>query len=410
MNFSQFGLDPRLKAGIDAMGYVQPTPIQTAAIPEVLAGRDALGVAMTGTGKTAAFMLPILQHLLSGRRGVVRALILAPTRELAEQIHQATRELGRNTGIRSMAIYGGVSKRPQADKLRRGVEIVVACPGRLLDLYGDGELDFSELETLVLDEADCMCDMGFLPDIKRILAKLPPKRQNLFFSATMPPPIRRLADRLLVDPALVTIDRPAPAATVTQSLYPTTEALKLNLLEAILKCNGGRTLVFTRTKHRAHYVYVVLARQGLRVAAMQGNMSQSKRREAIEGFRHGKFDVLVATDIAARGIDVTGIEMVVNYDMPDTLDAYTHRVGRTGRATHSGKAVNLASAADTTVVRMIQNELGTPLEQRVMPDFDYGGFTPRLLIAAQQNRPNGAPGRGGRRSRGGSRSRAPRFC
>ncbi len=413
MKFSEFELDPRLQAGIVAMGYVQPTPIQVAAIPEVLAGRDVLGVAQTGTGKTAAFMLPILHHLLDGPRGEVRALVLAPTRELAEQIHQATRDLGRKTDLRSMAIYGGVSKRPQSDRLRRGgAEIVVACPGRLLDLYRDGDLDLSQVETLVLDEADHMCDMGFLPDVRRILNKLPEQRRNLFFSATMPPPIRRLADGILTAPAVVTIDRPAPAATVSQSIYPTTEGLKLPLLSAILEKNGHeRTLVFTRTKHRARYVTAVLDRQGHRVAELQGNMSQSQRREAIEGFRKGRYDVLVATDIAARGIDVIGIEMVVNYDMPDNLDAYTHRVGRTGRASHTGEAVNLASAVDTMLVREIQKELGSPLEQRVVPDIDYGGFNPHLRIQPQQT---GAPAPRGMsgRSRGGRgpRRRAPRFC
>ena len=409
MTFSQFDLDPRLEAGIDDVGYVQPTPIQLAAIPEVRDGRDVLGVAQTGTGKTAAFMLPILHNLLEGPRGKVRALVLAPTRELAEQIHQATVEFAAHTKIRSVTVYGGVGKRPQATKLRRGVEVVVACPGRLLDLHGDGDLDLSTVETLVLDEADRMCDMGFLPDIRRILAELPNRRQNLFFSATMPREIRTLADGILVDPAVITIGAQAPVSTVSQSLYPTTEALKGQLLAAILKEKGReRTLIFARTKYRARNLAVVLGRQGHRVAALQGNMPQSKRQAAIDGFRNGRYDVLVATDIAARGIDVTGIDTVVNYDMPDTFDAYTHRVGRTGRASSTGKAVNLASPADTPLVREIQDQQGSPLEQRVLPDFNYGSFTPRLLVVPRQSRTSRSRGLGSRR--GGARRRQPRFA
>ena len=408
MTFSQFELDPRLEAGIDELGYVQPTPIQKAAIPEVLAGRDVMGIAQTGTGKTAAFMLPILHRLLEGPRGKVRALVLAPTRELAEQTRLATCDLGKQTNIRSMSVYGGVRKEPQAAKLRRGVEIVVACPGRLLDILWDGDIDLSHVETLVLDEADRMCDMGFLPDIRRILRALPSPLQVLFFSATMPPDIRRLADNMLEDPVSVSIGSPAPAATVSQSLYPTTEGLKRDLLQAILKQNGPeRTLVFTRTKFRARSLAAVLIRNGHRVATLQGNMPQNKRQAAIDGFRSGRYDILVATDIAARGIDVTEIAKVVNFDMPDTLDAYPHRVGRTGRAACTGEAVNLASVSDTLVVRAIQAQLGTPLEQRVVPDFDYGSFKPSLTVLANRN----AGGMGGRRFGGsrGPRRRAPRF-
>ena len=406
MTFSEFGLDPRLEAGIAALDYVHPTPIQQAAIPEVMTGRDVMGIAQTGTGKTAAFMLPILQNLLDGPRGKVRALVLAPTRELAEQILVATRALSDKTKIRSTSIYGGVGKRPQADRLRRGVEIVVACPGRLLDIHGDGDIDLSQVETLVLDEADHMCDMGFMPDIRRILAELPSRRQNLFFSATMPWEIRTLADRMLVDPAQITIGSQAPVATVSQSIYPTTEGLKGSLLAAILKQNGRqRTLVFTRTKHRARSLALILGKQGHRVTALQGNMTQSKRRIALDGFRNGRYDVLVATDIAARGIDVTDIEKVVNYDMPDTFESYTHRVGRTGRALKTGEAVNLAAISDTPLVRQIQDQQGSPLEQRVLPDFDYGSFTPRLLVVPKKARTSGPRGLGSRRGGGGLGSR-----
>ncbi|MEZ4387155.1 MAG: DEAD/DEAH box helicase [Candidatus Krumholzibacteriia bacterium] len=414
MSFREFALDARLLDGVDELGYVQPTPIQQAAIPEVLAGRDVLGVAQTGTGKTAAFMLPILHRLLDGPRRRARALVIAPTRELAEQIAVATRGFGKHTNLKTVTVYGGVGKRPQADKLRKGAEIVVACPGRLLDLHGDGDLDLSAIETVVLDEADRMFDMGFLPDIRRILGLLPARRQNLFFSATMPPDVRRLADGILVAPASITIGTPAPAATVSQSIYPITEALKGALLNAILdQSRRERTLVFTRTKYRARNLAKVLTRQGHRVVSLEGNMSQNKRQAAIDGFRKGLYDVLVATDVAARGIDVTAIETVINYDMPESLDAYTHRVGRTGRALTTGEAVNLASPADLPLVRAIQDQQGEPLEQRVMPGFDYQGFTPELVIVERQPQRTrqGRGGLGSRRSgtRGGTRRPAGRF-
>jgi len=416
LTFSKFAFDSRLEAGVAAMGYTQPTPIQAAAIPEVLAGRDVLGTAQTGTGKTAAFMLPILQRLLEGPRGRVRALVLAPTRELAEQITQATRDYAKHLPLKTIAVYGGVGKHQQAQQLRRGVEVVIACPGRLLDVHGDGDLDLSTVETLVLDEADRMCDMGFLPDIRRILALLPAQRQSLFFSATMPYEIRSLADSMLVDPVEVAIGAPAPAATVSQAFYPVSEALKGALLAALLKQGGReRTLVFARTKYRARNLAVVLGRQGHRVAALQGNMTQSQRQAAMDGFRRGRYDVLVATDIAARGIDVSDIATVINYDMPETLDSYTHRVGRTGRAERTGEAVNLASPADTLLIREIQEQLGSPLEQRVLADFDYQGFTPQLLVAPPAPQPaTRRRGLGSRRGTGGSRGsgsrgRASRF-
>jgi ATP-dependent RNA helicase RhlE len=414
LTFRNFDLDARLLDGVDALGYVEPTPIQHAAIPEVLAGRDVLGVAQTGTGKTAAFMLPILHNLLEGPRRRVRALVIAPTRELAEQIALATRDFAKNTDLRTVTVYGGVGKAPQADKVRRGAEVVVACPGRLLDLHGDRDIDLSTVETVVLDEADRMFDMGFLPDIRRILAELPARRQNLFFSATMPPDVRRLADGILVAPAVLTIGTPAPAATVSQSVYPITEALKGSLLMAILDtCRRERTLVFTRTKYRARNLAKVLTRQGHRVATLEGNMTQNKRQAAIDGFRRGTYDVLVATDVAARGIDVTAIETVINYDMPETLDSYTHRVGRTGRALTTGEAVNLASPADLPLVRAIQDQQGAPLEQRVLPDFDYQGFTPQLLIVDRtpQRSRQGRGGLGSRRasSRTGARRPAGRY-
>ena len=398
MTFHDFAFDPRILAGIDAVGYTEPTPIQQGAMGEVLQRRDVMGVAQTGTGKTAAFMLPILSNLLDGPPRTVRALVLAPTRELAEQIYQATREFAQKTNLKCATVYGGVSKRGQAEKLRRGVDVVVACPGRLLDLHGDGVVDLSKVETLVMDEADRMCDMGFLPDIRRILAELPARRQNLFFSATMPREIRQLADGILVAPAEITIGNTVPVATVTQIFYPITEALKGPLLTTILKeIRRKRTLVFTRTRYRTRNLSVVLHREGYNVTMLQGDMPQNKRQAAIDGFRKGQYDVLVATDVAARGIDVTGIDTVINYDMPENLEAYTHRVGRTGRALSTGEAVNLVTPADTPVVGEIQAQHGTPLDQRTVTGFEYGDFEPQLLLGLRKKRPSGRRGLGCRR-------------
>ncbi len=339
MKFDQFSLDARIQAGIQSAHYEIPTPIQQQAIPVVLQGRDVLGLAQTGTGKTAAFVLPILQRLTRGPLRQVRALIVAPTRELAEQIHQDIVTLGRRTKIRSITVYGGVSKNRQMDALQRGVEIVVACPGRLLDVVGDGGIDLSHVEVLVLDEADRMCDMGFLPDIRRILKLVPAQRQTLFFSATMPDEIRELADTILRNPTTVQVGAIAPAETVSHALFPVVQARKTDLLLATLQQTAtGRVLVFTRTKYRARNLARSLQKEKYRASALQGNMSQNQRQEAIDGFRKGKYDILVATDIAARGIDVSEISHVINFDMPDTVDAYTHRIGRTGRADRTGEA------------------------------------------------------------------------
>jgi ATP-dependent RNA helicase RhlE len=377
VNFKQFSLDPRIGAGIKAVGYTTPTPIQLQAIPVVLKGRDVLGLAQTGTGKTAAFVLPILQRLTRGPLRQVRVLIVAPTRELAEQIHQDIVDLGQKTKIRSATVYGGVSKRNQVEALRRGAEIVVACPGRLLDLASDGSIDLSRVEVLVLDEADRMCDMGFLPDIRRILKLLPDQRQTLFFSATMPPDIRELADRILDDPVTVQIGTIAPAKTVSHALYPVPRNLKKKLLLSTLEQEAtGRVLIFTRTKYRARNLARDLGRQSYRVAALQGNMSQNRRQQAINGFRDGKYDILVATDIAARGIDVSDISHVINFDMPDTVDAYTHRIGRTGRIEKTGEAFTFAEPEDEALVRQIEEVLGTPIVRRRLPGFEYHGFVP----------------------------------
>jgi ATP-dependent RNA helicase RhlE len=387
MNFEQFSLDTRIMAGVKAVGYTTPTPIQQQAIPVVLQGGDVLGLAQTGTGKTAAFMLPILQKLTHGPLRRVRVLILAPTRELAEQIHQAAIDLGKQTKARSVAIYGGVSKGPQLAALRRGGEIVIACPGRLLDHINDGNIDLSQIEVLVLDEADRMCDMGFLPDIRRILGHLPKQRQTLFFSATMPEEIRTLSTSILKDPVTVQVDVIAPAKTVSHALYPVPEGLKKRLLVNMLEQTAtGRVIIFTRTKRRARNLALDLETQGYRVAALQGNMAQNRRLEAINGFRDGRYDLLVATDIAARGIDVTEISHVINFDMPDTVDAYTHRIGRTGRAEQTGEAFTFAVEDDAPLVREIEKLLGVPIERRRLEGFDYSGFVPeRQFQAAQSN-------------------------
>ncbi len=384
MSFSRFSLHPHVVSGVDSVGYESPTPIQEQAIPVVLARRDVLGLAQTGTGKTAAFMLPILDRLVRGPRGGVRALILAPTRELAEQIHQATLGFGRHTGLRSVAIYGGVSKKPQLDALRRGADIVIACPGRLLDHLRENAIDLSRVEVLVLDEADRMCDMGFLPDIRQILRHVPAKRQTLFFCATMPAEIRQLAQNILRDPETVQVDPIAPAKTVSHALYPVSETQKTNLLLALLKRTAtGRVLVFTRTKHRARNLALILVKAGHRAAALQGNMSQAQRQAAIDGFRGKRYDILVATDVAARGIDVSGITHVINVDVPNTVEAYVHRIGRTGRADHVGEAFTLACPADGLMVRDIERAVGATIERRRLEGFDYGSFTPETQFAVR---------------------------
>ncbi|NJD57983.1 MAG: DEAD/DEAH box helicase, partial [Anaerolineae bacterium] len=340
MNFSSFAFHPQINAGISSAGYSTPTPIQLHTIPPILEGRDVLGLAQTGTGKTAAFVLPMLQQLLSGPRGKLRVLILSPTRELAEQTHTTIAMLGRQTGFHSMTIYGGVSNQPQIKGLRAGTEIVVACPGRLLDLMGQNVVNLSRVEILVIDEADRMFDMGFLPDIRRILSALPKQRQTLLFSATMPTEIRSLADELLDHPVKVDLGVTRPVETIGHAMYSVDQTNKTELLLALLRKSGsGQVLVFTRTKHRAKKLAEQLVKAGLPATSLQGNLSQNRRQQAMDSFRSGRIKILVATDIAARGIDVTQISHVINFDMPDTLDAYTHRIGRTGRMARQGTAL-----------------------------------------------------------------------
>jgi ATP-dependent RNA helicase RhlE len=381
MSFEKFNLDARLNAAIKSAGFVNPTPIQEQSIPFILEGRDVMGLAQTGTGKTAAFMLPILQRLTSGPLKQMRALVIAPTRELAEQINQATRDLSRNTKIRSAAIYGGVGKKSQITALNKGTEIIIATPGRLLDLTREKKVDYSHIEVFVLDEADRLFDMGFLPDIKRIISRLPKGRQTLFFSATMPAVIRRLANEELTNPQTVQIGAIAPAKTVSHALYPVpNNKEKNNLLLHLLETTAtSRVLIFTRTKYRARNLARDLKKNGYRAAELQGNMSQNQRQQAIDGFRKGKYDILAATDVAARGIDIEEISHVINFDMPDTADAYTHRIGRTGRAHNNGKAFTFAIEDDEAMVRQIERAIGKPIERRRLDGFDYGVFQPERV-------------------------------
>jgi len=359
MNFTQFDFHQKIAAGIRACNYETPTPIQEQAIPAILEGRDILGLAQTGTGKTAAFVLPILQRLLNGPRGKVRTLIVAPTRELAEQIHSDISRLARQTGLQSLAIYGGVSKVNQARKLRSGVDIVVACPGRLLDHLRDRTFNLSRVEQLVLDEADHMFDMGFLPDIRRILNYLHGERQTLLFSATMPDEISHLAEEILNTPVRVQIAHSQPTATVEQVLFSVKQDNKTSLLKDIMaRTDMAATLIFTRTKHRAESLARQLQKAGYAATSLQGNLSQPKRQKALNGFKHGEFKVLVATDIAARGIDVAGISHVINYDVPATVDAFTHRIGRTGRASRTGEAFTFAGREDRKIISQIERSQG----------------------------------------------------
>jgi len=372
MNFETFNLDPRVMVGVRALGYITPTPIQLKSIPPIMQGRDLIGLAQTGTGKTAAFVLPVLQRLLQCPRGRVGALIISPTRELAEQTYEAIDKLGKQTGLRSIAIYGGVSMEQQTRRLRNGIEIIVACPGRLLDHLWKGTIDLSHLEVLVIDEADRMFDMGFLPDIRSILRCLLKPRQTLLFSATMPDDIRRLVQEILHDPVTVQIGRTLPANTVSHVLYPVKQHRKTALLMELLRhIETELVLVFARTKHRTERVAQQLARAGYRVTSLQGNMSQYQRQSAIDGFRAGSFKILVATDIAARGIDVLDISHVVNYDMPDNTDAYINRIGRTGRIGKTGDAFTFVTSEDAAMVHALEHLLNTPLEHRTLQSFDY---------------------------------------
>jgi ATP-dependent RNA helicase RhlE len=377
MSFETFNFDPSIMAGVRAIGYATPTPIQLQAIPPILQGRDVIGLAQTGTGKTAAFALPILQRLLHSQRRQVGAVIISPTRELTEQTYETISELGQKTGLRSIAIYGGVSIDRQIQRLRNGIEIAVACPGRLFDHMLRGTIDLSHLEVLVIDEADRMLDMGFLPDIQSILRCLLGCRQTLLFSATMPDDIRHLAQDILHDPVTVQIGRIMPATTVSHALYPVKQHLKTALLIELLRHTETKSvLVFTRTKYRTERVAQQLKRAGFRAASLQGDLSQPRRQAALDGFRTGAFKILVATDIAARGIDVLRISHVINYDMPESIDAYTNRIGRTGRVNRNGDALTFVTSVDASMVDDLERILNVKLERRTLQGFDYNVSAP----------------------------------
>jgi ATP-dependent RNA helicase RhlE len=394
MSFKDFQFHPKVNAGIAACGYTTPTPIQEKAIPSILTGRDILGLAQTGTGKTAAFVLPLLQRLVDGPRKRVRALIVAPTRELAEQIHDNIGQMAIETGLRSVVVYGGVGKQPQIRAIRAGAEIVVACPGRLLDLLNDKAFNLRAVEVLVLDEADHMFDKGFLPDIRRIIKQLPKQRQSLVFSATMPKEIRHLAEDILKNPATVQINHTLPAPTISHVLFQVAKERKTSLLKGIIEDRGmTSTLIFTRTKYKAKSLALVLQKAGYSATSLQGNLSQPKRQQAMDGFRDGTYKILVATDIAARGIDVNGISHVINYDVPDTAETYTHRTGRTGRATRSGQALTFAGHEDSKMISLIERNLGKKMVRETTPPLNFkaeenmGGGN-RTRTKSRQQMPN----------------------
>lgn len=377
MSFEQFHLDSRLMAGINRAGYETPTPVQQAAIPSALAGHDLIATAQTGTGKTAAFVLPILHKLLDGPRRVTRALIITPTRELAGQINDTIRVLAAGTQLRSAPIYGGVAASPQVKALREGVEILVACPGRLLDLLGQNQARLGGVEVLVLDEADRMFDMGFLPDVRKIIRAVPARRQTMLFSATFPREIEDLASQSLREPERINVGISRPAYTVRQALFPVEAHLKTALLLALLKkTDTDSVLIFTRTKHRAEKLSRQVDHAGFRVTSLHSNRSQNQRQNSLNGFRSGHFQVMVATDIAARGLDVDSISHVINFDMPDTPDAYIHRIGRTGRAERSGDAFTLTTYEDADMIRMLEKLIGSPIPRERLEGFDYSQPAP----------------------------------
>ena len=387
--FDHLGLEPVLLKAVSAVGYEVPTPIQREAIPAILKGRDVLGTAQTGSGKTAAFVLPILQRLMKQEPGRTRALILSPTRELAAQTELAFRQLGKGTRIRGQAVYGGVGMAPQEHALRSGVDVVIATPGRLLDHMGRRNVDFRALQVLVLDEADRMLDMGFLPDMRRIIAALPGQRQTLLFSATMPPEIESLSRTIMRDPMMISVSPPhRPPPKIRHEVYPVPQHLKTALLVELLgREDMMSVLVFVRTKRRADRVARQVGNAGIEVARIHGDRSQSQRDSALAGFRSGRHQVLVATDVAARGLDVEGITHVVNYDVPTVPTDYIHRVGRTARAEAEGDAITFIAPEEEGDLRGIERALGRAIPRVTLPDFDYRAPPPPKV--------HGPPGRRG---------------
>lgn len=407
MHFSDFPFHPRLQQAIVKADYTTPTPIQAQAIPLGLAGHDLIGTAQTGTGKTAAFVLPIVQRLLDNpqRLGRTRALIVTPTRELAEQINTTIRQFTAGTPIRSATVYGGVGMQPQQFALQRGVEIIVACPGRLLDHIDRGHASLQGVDVLVLDEADRMLDMGFLPAVKRILGHLPAQRQTMLFSATFAPELQQLAAQTLRNPKRVDAGTNAPTKTVAHALYPVAQHLKTPLLLALLeRTDTNSVLIFTRTKHRANRLSEQIKRAGYDVAVLHSNKSQNQRQLALEQFRTGKVQLLVATDIAARGLDIATVSHVINYDIPDTADTYIHRIGRTGRAEREGDALTLVTGEDNDTCRAIERALKAPIERRTLDDFDYNAPAPERPAMPQSFGNGQRPRNEGRANNGGRRN------
>jgi ATP-dependent RNA helicase RhlE len=379
--FTQLKLNPALTKAIKELGFIHPTAIQTQAIPPALQGRDLIACAQTGSGKTAAFLLPIINRLIDRPRRTTRALVLAPTRELAAQILDDVNALSVHTPVTAAAVYGGVGMGPQEHAFRAGVDIIIATPGRLLDHMRSGYAELKHIEHLVVDEADRMLDMGFLPEIRRILAKLPGRRQTLLFSATMPAPIATLAGEMLRDPISIQTERQAaPAAGITQAVYPVPQDLKSSLIVHLLRRKTmTQALIFTRTKHRANRLAEFLVEAGIRAERIHGNRSQMQRTAALAGFKNGTFPVLVATDIAARGIDVNELGHVVNFDVPLAPADYIHRVGRTGRAEATGEAFTFVAPEEEDDLRAIERATGKRLPRVTVPDFDYTARPKRKL-------------------------------
>jgi ATP-dependent RNA helicase RhlE len=404
--FSGFKLHADLLKGIKELGFTRPTPIQVDAIPPGVEGRDILACAMTGSGKTVAFLIPILNQLMGQSRRTTRALVLTPTRELAAQILEDLNDLAVHTPITGAAVYGGVGMGPQEHAFRSGVDVIIATPGRLLDHFDYPYAKMKGLEILVLDEADRMLDMGFLPDIRRVLKHIPTRRQTLFFSATMPAPIAELSRQMLKDPVVINLARSrTPAVGVTQAVYPVPAELKSALLAALLERGDlDDALVFTRTKHRADRLADFLVRKGIKAERIHGNRSQSQRTLALAGFKSGKHRVLVATDIAARGIDVEALGHVINFDVPNMPEDYIHRVGRTARADMTGDAFTFVSPGEEAEMRRIEGAIGKRLPRITVPDFDYKAVPERLEATSAERRAKARSNRTSFGGRGGSSS------
>ena len=380
ITFESLGLNPALLKAVVELGYEHPMPIQAKAIPPVMEGKDLIGCAQTGTGKTAAFLLPLLHRFMGQPKGGTRVLVLEPTRELAAQVEEDFRDLGRHTHLKAGTVYGGVGFSPQTHALRSGFEFIIATPGRLLDHMERGNAKFDGLQVFILDEADRMMDMGFMPDLRRIIQRIPKRRQTLLFSATIPAEIERLSREILHDPVQIDVGRrPTPAAGITHAVYPVAQNQKTSLLTLLLRSPGMTSvLVFTRTKHRADRLADQLKVRGFSVTAMHGNRSQGQREDALRDFKANRVQVLVATDIAARGLDIDDVTHVINYDVPNTPEDYVHRIGRTARAEATGDAFTLVSFEEQAAMQEIEKSLAQTLPRVTRPDFAYGPMTPRV--------------------------------